>query len=164
VKHSAVVLMGVSGCGKSAVGEALARRMGWRFHDADDFHPAANVEKMRGGRALDDEDRWPWLDRLNSVLRHSAAKREPTVLACSALKQRYRDRLAARVPGVLFVHLSGSFELISARLAQRQHRYMPASLLHSQFDALEAPPDAMVVDVALPVDEVVDRIAAALAD
>lgn len=163
MRPSAVVLMGVSGSGKSAVGEALARRMGWRFHDADDFHPAANVEKMRAGRALDDDDRGPWLDRLNSLLRHSAAKGEPVVLACSALRQNYRDRLAARVPGVRFVHLSGSFELISARLAQRRHRYMPASLLRSQFETLEAPVDAMVADVALPVDELVERIATALA-
>jgi gluconokinase len=162
VSPTAVVLMGVSGSGKSAVGAALARRLGWRFHDADDYHPAANVEKMRAGRALDDDDRWPWLDRLNSLLRHSAAKGEPVVLACSALRQRYRDRLAARLPGVRFVHLSGSFELISARLAQRRHEYMPASLLRSQFETLEQPSDAMVADAALPLDEIVERIATAL--
>jgi len=162
VTPSAIVLMGVSGSGKSAVGKALATRLGWRFHDADDYHPAANVEKMRSGRALDDSDRWPWLDRLNSLLRHSAAKHEPIVLACSALKQRYRERMLDRVPATLFVHLRGSFELISARLSDRQHVYMPASLLQSQFDALEAPADALEVDIALPIDDIVDRIAAAL--
>ena len=162
MRPTAVVLMGVSGCGKSTVGKALAARLGWRFHDADDYHPCANVQKMRSGQALDDDDRWPWLDRLNSLLRHSAAKREPVVLACSALKQRYRERLADRVPGTLFVHLRGSFELISARLSERRHVYMPATLLRSQFDALETPADALDVDVALPLADIVDRIADAL--
>ena len=158
----AVVLMGVSGCGKTTVGLALAHRMGWRFRDADEFHPPANVEKMRAGTPLNDHDRWPWLDRLNAMLRHSIAKGHPVVLACSALKQRYRDRLAHRVPGALFVHLSGSIELIESRLAGRQHTYMPASLLRSQFEALEAPEDAFTVDVALPVEEIVERVRARL--
>lgn len=154
----AVVLMGVSGCGKSVVGQVLAQRMGWRFRDADDFHPPANVEKMRAGVPFTDHDRWPWLDRLNAMLRHSIAKGHPVVLACSALRQRYRDRLVQRVPGALFVHLAGSFELIESRLAGRRHSYMPATLLHSQFEALEAPVDALTVDVALPVEEIVERV------
>jgi len=159
---SSLVVMGVSGCGKSAVGAALASRLGWRFADGDDFHPPANVAKMRTGVALDDADRAPWLDRLNALLRHSAAKREPLVLACSALKQRYRDALAARVPGLRFVFLDGDAGLIAQRLAQRQHRYMPASLLRSQFDALEPPADAIRVDVAEPLDQVVARVVAAI--
>jgi gluconokinase len=157
-----IIVMGVSGCGKSTVGEALAQRLGWTFHDADSFHPPANVEKMRAGSPLNDDDRWPWLDRLNSVLRHKAAKREPVVLACSALRQRYRDRLAAKLSSVLFVHLDGSFELIENRLRQRNHAYMPSSLLRSQFETLEAPQDARTVDIAKSVDQIVQELEAEL--
>ncbi len=160
MKTRAVILMGVSGSGKTTVGRALARRLGWPFRDADDLHPASNVEKMRAGIALDDRDRAPWLGRLNALLRHSAAKRVPVVLACSALKQAYRDTLSERADGLIFVHLAGSIDLIGGRLAKREHRYMPASLLRSQFDTLEAPRDALVVDAALPVDEIVERIIA----
>jgi len=159
----AVVLMGVSGCGKTTVGVALAHTLGWRFVDGDGFHPPANVARMRAGQALGDTDREPWLDRLNAVLRHGVAKGEPAVLACSALKRTYRERLAQRVPGVLFVHLTGSFELISSRLAARRHEYMPPTLLRSQFDTLEAPAEALTVDVSAPVDEVVERIRARVA-
>ena len=143
----AVVVMGVSGCGKSSVGQALAPRLQARFVDADDFHPPANVAKMRAGVPLDDADRAPWLARLNAVLRHAVARREPVVLACSALRQRHRDALADRLPSVRFVHLSGRFETIAARLEARRHRYMPASLLRSQFDTLEPPADAITVDL-----------------
>ena len=153
---SAVVVMGVSGCGKTAVGEALARRLGARFVDADDFHPPANVEKMRAGVPLDDADRAPWLATLNALLRDEVAARRPVVLACSALRQRYRDALAEGVPGLRVVHLSGSFELIASRLAARRHRYMPASLLRSQFEALEPPREAVTVDVSGDVDAVVE--------
>lgn len=158
----AVVVMGVSGCGKTAVGRLLAQQLGARFIDADDLHPLANVEKMRAGMALDDADRAPWLALLNVRLRECVGAGEPVVLACSALKQRYRDTLAAGVPGLRFVHLAGSRELIAARLAERRHRYMPPTLLDSQFAALEPPADAIVIDVALPVDEVVDAAARAL--
>jgi gluconokinase len=160
----AVVVMGVSGCGKTSVGRALAQRLGARFVDGDDFHPPANVEKMRAGVPLDDVDRAPWLARLNAVLRHATARDEPVVLACSALRQRYRDALADRLPGVRFVHLSGSPELIAARLAQRRHRYMPASLLASQFAALEPPSDAVVVDVGGGVEAIAEAAARALGD
>ena len=158
-----VVLMGVSGSGKTTIGRALAQRLGWRFRDGDDYHPPANVEKMRAGRPLDDHDRGPWLDRLNALLRHDLAKGHPVVLACSALRQRYRDRLSAKVPGTLFVHLSGSFELIAARLQGRRHAYMPADLLRSQFDALEVPEEALTMDVALTVEEIVESIRARVA-
>lgn len=151
-----VVVMGVSGCGKSSVGEALARRLGARFLDADDFHPPGNVAKMAEGIPLDDADRAPWLERLNAVLREAHAADRPVVLACSALKRRYRDALSAGLEGLRFVHLDGSYELIARRLAERRHRYMPASLLRSQFDALEPPDDAIV----LPIDRDVDAIAA----
>jgi gluconokinase len=158
----AVVVMGVSGCGKTSVGQALAARLGARFVDADDYHPPANVEKMRAGVPLDDADRAPWLARLNAVLRHAIARDEPVVLACSALRQRYRDALADRLTGVRFVHLSGTPALIASRLALRRHRYMPASLLDSQFAALEPPLDAVVVDVAGSVDEIAAEAARAL--
>jgi len=159
----AVVVMGVSGCGKTAVGSLLAQRLGARFIDADDLHPPANVEKMSAGTPLDDADRAPWLALLNSRLREAAAAGAPVVLACSALKQRYRDTLAAGVPQLRFVHLVGSRDLIAGRLAARQHRYMPAMLLDSQFAALEPPAGAIVLDAALPLDALVDAAVLALA-
>jgi len=159
----AVVVMGVSGCGKTAVGSVLAQRLGARFIDADDLHPPANVEKMSAGTPLDDADRAPWLALLNSRLREAAAAGAPVVLACSALKQRYRDTLAAGVPRLRFVHLAGSRDLIAGRLAARQHRYMPAMLLDSQFAALEPPAGAIVLDAALPLDALVDAAVLALA-
>lgn len=167
----ALVVMGVSGSGKSTVGAALAERLGWRFVDADAYHPPANVEKMRAGHALTDADRQPWLERLNALLRHSAARGEQVVLACSALKARYRDTLAdrlvrAREDGLQtlrFIHLAGDVATLQARLAGRQHEYMPTSLLQSQFDALEAPTDAWRVDIRCEVASIVDDIAARLA-
>lgn len=158
----AVLVMGVSGSGKTVVGQALARQLGARFVDADDFHPPANVEKMRGGVPLTDADRAPWLERLNAVLRHARARGEPMVLACSALRQRYRDALSDRLPELRIVHLAGSQSLIEQRLAQRQHRYMPASLLASQFQTLEAPAGAVVLDIDRPVESLVLAAAQAL--
>ena len=149
-----VVLMGVAGSGKTTLGEQLARRLGWTFIDADDHHPPANVAKMASGRPLDDDDRGPWLDRLNELLRGA----QNAVLACSALKERYRVRLAAGVRDTRFVFLKGTEALIGARLAARRHRYMPASLLRSQFEALEAPADAIEVDVAADAEACLDQI------
>ena len=157
-----VVLIGVSGCGKTAVGEALARDLGWRYLDADDYHPPANVEKMRSGQPLTDADRWPWLDRLNELMRAQDARGEHAVVACSALKQAYRDRLARGIENLRWVHLKGSFELIMSRLQQRKHRYMPASLLQSQFETLEEPRDALTIDIADPPQVLAARICAAL--
>jgi carbohydrate kinase (thermoresistant glucokinase family) len=157
-----VVVMGVTGCGKSTVGAALAGRLGWRFLDADDFHPPANVAKMAAGTPLADEDRWPWLDRLASELRTIEAAGGNAVLACSALKEAYRSRLGT-AGNVRFVHLAGDQATIASRLAERKHRYMPASLLASQFAALEHPANAVEVDVRLPVERQVDDICTALA-
>jgi gluconokinase len=162
VPRLAVVVMGVSGCGKTSVGELLARRLGARFVDADDHHPPANVEKMRRGEPLDDADRAPWLARLNALLRHAVARGDPVVLACSALRRRYRDALSDRLPGLRFVHLSGSYALIADRLAQRRHAYMPPTLLRSQFDALEPPQDAIVIGIDAPVDAIADAAVRAL--
>jgi gluconokinase len=152
------VLMGVSGAGKTSIGEALARELGWRFLDADDYHPVANVAKMARGEPLDDADRWPWLDRLNSILRNE----DQAVLACSALKEAYRQRLARGIEHIEWVYLKGDLELIRSRLGQRRHRYMPSSLLESQFAALEAPLRAITIDVSADVASCVAAIAVRL--
>jgi len=153
------VLMGVSGSGKTTIGERVAARLGWRFIDADDHHPPANVAKMSAGIPLEDEDRWPWLDKLNGLLRAEG----DAVLACSALKEAYRQRLLAGVGERRLVFLAGDKALIASRLAARKHRYMPASLLDSQFATLEAPAQAIRVDVSAPVERSVDVIVQALA-
>ncbi len=157
-----VVLMGVSGSGKTTVGRSLSAKLGWRFFDADDYHPAANIEKMRNGIALTDADRWPWLDRFNALLREQQAAGRDVLLGCSALKQKYRDRLAAGLEDVRWVYLKGDLPLIESRLAARRGHYMPASLLQSQFAALEEPADAMVMDILPTPEQIARRIAALL--
>jgi gluconokinase len=142
-----VILMGVTGTGKTTVGKVLAELTGWLFHDGDDFHSPANVEKMRSGVPLTDADRWPWLDRLNALLRTAQAKGESAILACSALKQRYRDRLQVGLEDVRWVYLEGDIELIRSRLQARKGHYMNPALLQSQFDALEPPRDALDIEV-----------------
>src|SRR6266571_7703565 len=139
-----VLVMGVSGSGKTTIGEALAPRLGWRFIDADDYHPPENVAKMAAGTPLEDEDRWSWLDKLNRILRHE----KHTVIACSALKQAYRERLTDGLANLRIVYLHGTPELIRSRMKARPHRYMPASLLDSQFATLEPPARAIAIDVA----------------
>jgi gluconokinase len=139
-----VILMGVSGSGKSTIGLPLAERLGCPFLDADEFHPPANVAKMAAGTPLTDEDRWPWLALLNAKLKNE----KNAVLACSALKQSYREALAKELPDCRYVHLKGSIELIRGRLAERKHRYMPASLLESQFATLEPPQNAIEIDIS----------------
>jgi len=160
----AVVVMGVSGSGKTTVGEFLARRLGWLFAEGDRLHPPANVEKMRQGIPLTDADRAPWLDRIGEELRRWAAEGRSGVLTCSALRRAYRDRIRAARPDVRFVYVRGSEALIEGRVAARHHEYMPASLLKSQFEALEEPgPDEPViaVDAGLsPEDEVAVVVAA----
>lgn len=143
-----LILMGVSGAGKTTVGQRLAESLNWKLLDADDFHPPANIEKMGRGVPLADADRWPWLDRLNGMARESEARGENVLLACSALKARYRERLASGCAGVSWVYLKGDFRLIESRLKARKGHYMKADLLQSQFAALEEPPDALVADVS----------------
>lgn len=150
--------MGVSGSGKSTVGAALARRLRVPFVDADTLHPAANIAKMAAGEPLDDDDRHPWLETVGEWL---AAHRAGAVVSCSALKRTYRDQLRAHCPGVQFLHLSGSPELIGARLAARTDHFMPPALLRSQLDTLEplGPDEAgMTVDVGPDVDAIVDTV------
>lgn len=143
-----VILFGVTGAGKTVVGRLLAEELGWSFYEGDTFHPPASVEKMRHGVPLSDEDRWPWLDALRTLVAQCLARGEDAVLACSALKSAYRARL--RIDDrVQLVHLEGDFQLIARRLRERQGHFMDPALLESQFEALEEPHgEAIVVDVA----------------
>ena len=155
-----VVVMGVSGAGKSTVGEALAQRLGVEFLDADEFHPPGNVAKMAAAIPLTDTDRWPWLDRLNREL--VARQGAGAVLACSALKASYRACLRRGIADLRLVHLTGTIECIRERMRSRRHKFMPAALLESQFATLEPPIGAIEVDAALGVSDAVKRIAAEL--
>lgn len=153
-----VVVMGVSGAGKSTVGAALASALRWTFVEADELHPAANVDKMRRGEPLDDADRAPWLDAVAARMRALP----DAVVACSALRERYRARLRVR-SDVRFVFLDVPRAELERRLTERKGHYMPPSLLPSQLDTLERPDDALTIDGARPVDAIVARIRAALA-
>ena len=157
-----VVLMGVSGAGKTEIGTRLAKALGGTFAEGDDYHPPANVAKMRAGVPLDDADRGPWLEAMSREIGAWLDAGRTVVLACSALKQRYRDILKAGRPGVRFVHLKGDEALIRARLADRRGHYMPASLLESQLAALEEPSDAITVAIDAPPDAIVAEICEAL--
>jgi carbohydrate kinase (thermoresistant glucokinase family) len=152
--------MGVSGSGKSTVGAALAQRLRVPFVDADTLHPRANIAKMAAGEPLDDDDRHPWLEKVGEWL---AGHRDGGVVSCSALKRKYRDRLRTRCPRVEFLHLTGSPELIGGRLAARSGHFMPATLLRSQFDALEplgTDEAGATVDVGRDIDAIVDAFVA----
>jgi gluconokinase len=159
-----VVVMGVSGSGKSTVGAALAQRIRVPFADGDDLHPPANIAKMSAGEPLDDDDRRPWLDAIGEWL---AAHPAGGVMSCSALKRTYRDQLRGHAPEVAFVHLEGTIDVISRRQASRPGHFMPASLLESQFATLEAldPSErGVVIDVDQSVDAIVEAAEAALAE
>jgi gluconokinase len=157
-----VVLMGVSGAGKTTVGQALARQLQWRFADADDFHSAANVAKMHAGIPLTDADRAPWLAALHQAIVSWLAAHENVVLACSALKATYRAQIVVS-PEVKLIYLRVSPEVVAVRLAHRQHHYMNPALIDSQFATLEEPADAVAVDASLTTKEVVLNIRRALA-
>jgi gluconokinase len=156
-----IVLMGVAGSGKSSVGEALARVLGWPFRDADDFHPARNREKMRRGIPLDDNDRRPWLDAIRASIVQSLSGNENAIYTCSALKQAYRHWLAADAEEVKFVYLKGPPGLIAERLANRRGHFFNPALLQTQFDELEEPQGVLEVDISLPPEAVADSIIAA---
>lgn len=166
MKPAIVVLMGVSGSGKSVVGAALAKRLGGRFFDADGFHPAENVAKMSAGTPLTDDDRWPWLDRLRREVVEPAVSRPvgapADVLACSALRKAYRDRLIGGLDRerVRLIFLEGDFGLIRARMLARKGHFMPESLLRSQYAALEAPDasEAMIVPIDQTPEAIVDGV------
>ncbi len=154
-----MVIMGVAGCGKTSVGQALSARLQVPFRDGDDLHPPANVAKMRAGTPLTDADRWPWLDLVADALAQTA----PLMIGCSALKRAYRDRIRSGAGGpVLFVHLAGLRPVIEGRMAARTGHFMPVSLLDSQFATLEPPADDewhLTVQIDQPLDAIVDQIA-----
>ncbi|MEN9564284.1 MAG: hypothetical protein RIR73_2528 [Chloroflexota bacterium] len=152
------IVMGVSGCGKSSVGKSLAKHLGWNFYDADDFHPRENVLKMTNGIPLDDSDRAPWLASLNNLILSSLKAERPGVLACSALKERYRQELIKNTDGVQLVYLKGSYDLIWSRMKKRADHYMQPHMLKSQFDALEEPTNALTIDISMPLNEIVQKI------
>jgi gluconokinase len=161
-----IVVMGVSGCGKSTTAAAIARELALDMADGDDFHLPESVAKMRSGIALNDSDRWPWLDRIGQYLAAIDVAPRGRVVACSALKRAYRDRIRSLVPSVEFVFLNGDVELIRARMAQRTGHYMQADLLASQFSTLEKPTadetDVITLDIAQPVDQLVAKAVASL--
>ena len=157
-----VLVMGVSGAGKSTIGPALAAALGWPCLDADDYHPPENVAKMAAGTPLTDADRAPWLEKINRELRKQEAGGKSAVLCCSALKEAYRKVLRSGIGDFRVVYLMGAPELIRRRIAGRQHRYMPASLLDSQLATLEPPADAIELNVAHSVEHNVAQAAAAL--
>jgi gluconokinase len=154
-----LVLMGVSGSGKTTVGKALARQLGWTFVDADDFHPTANIEKMRRGIPLNDNDRRPWLQAIRQRLEEAFQRGENVVLACSALKHAYQEYLQHEEPErIRYVYLRGSEELIARRMAARTGHFMNPMLLHSQFETLEPPEHAIEVDITPPPEEIAANI------
>jgi gluconokinase len=161
-----IILMGVSGSGKSTIGAAVAREIKAKFIDGDDLHPRANIQKMASGQPLNDEDRAPWLQRLNDAAYSLNHKNESGIIVCSALKRRYRDLLRKDNDNMVFIYLKGSFEVILARLQARSGHFMPTDLLKSQFDALEEPgadeKDVICVDIDTDVEGVVGRCVAAL--
>lgn len=156
-----IVLMGVTGAGKTTVGLLLAKQLNWQFADADDFHPAANIDKMRRGIPLTDGDREPWLEALRTAILRWVNERKNVVLACSALKQQYRERLQIG-PEIKLVYLKGSYDLIFSRLQNRHGHFATAAILAGQFADLEEPSDAFIVSAADSPEQIVTSIRQAL--
>lgn len=161
-----IILMGVSGTGKTTVGLALSQAIGAKFIDGDDLHPRQNIVKMASGQPLEDSDRLPWLDRIGDVIFSLGQKNESGILVCSALKKRYRDQLRQGNPALRFLWLTGDYNCILQRMQQRKGHFMPEALLQSQFAALEAPdesePDIVAVDIAPDVTQIVGQALALL--
>jgi gluconokinase len=156
-----IVVMGVSGCGKSTFAKALERATGWAFVEGDSLHPPANIAAMKAGRPLDDADRAPWLDRVASAIDGWRAAGQGGIISCSALKRRYRDRLRVADPALMFVHLHADRDTLERRLLRRRNHFMPASLLASQFEALELPgadEHALTVSATAPVARTVAQV------
>ena len=154
---SAIIIMGVSGCGKTTVARMLAERLGWTFIESDDYHSAEQVRKMASGSPLTDADRQPWLEILHGLLVGCSQKNQPAVMACSALKEKYRRMLGAGLSHIHYVYLKGSYDLIRERMQHRQH-FMKPAMLQSQFKALEEPQNALVIDITQPPENAVVKI------
>lgn len=153
-----LILMGPMGCGKTTIGKMLGEKLGWPFYDGDAFHPKENVEKMRAGIALTDEDRRLWLENLRNKIQRWLQERQNTILACSALKQSYRDILGVDQKKVRTVYLRGSYELLRKRIEERQHPYMNKDLLRSQLDTLEEPEEGLRIDISASLETIVSTI------
>ncbi|MBV9127652.1 MAG: gluconokinase [Verrucomicrobia bacterium] len=158
--HQSIILMGVSGAGKTQVGLALGKALGIPFLDADDFHPASNREKMHAGIPLTDADRQPWLEHLNKELAGRQTRGEPAVLACSALRKAYRDTLRLGLPDLVFVHLRVDPATIEQRVSSRPGHFFPAKLVESQFATLELPQHAFEIDATQPIEKTVEQVVA----
>jgi gluconokinase len=152
------LVMGVSGSGKTSVGKALAEHLEWDFYDADHFHPPENVAKMANGIPLDDADRVPWLASLHDLISSSLTRNRPGVLACSALKECYRQQLLESNEGVQIIYLKGNYDLIWSRMSARTDHYMKPYLLQSQFETLEEPTNALTIDISMSLDDIVKEI------
>lgn len=153
-----ILIIGVSGSGKTSVGQALASELGWEFFDADDFHPPENLVKMKSGQPLNDADRAPWLDSLHALISTTTKPGKHGVLACSALKEYYRRQLLQETDGVRIIYLKGDYSTIWPRMAARHGHFMKPEMLQSQFDTLEEPADALVMDVSLSLEVIVQKV------
>jgi gluconokinase len=157
-KITALILMGVSGCGKTSVGVRLSEVLGWPFFDGDDFHPEENILKMSRRIPLNDDDRTPWLASLNHLIAQNIKAGRSILLGCSALKESYRTQLAKGIREIQFIYLKGDYDLILERMDTRRGHYMKADLLRSQFDVLEEPSDALIMDIKQDIDQIVQEI------
>ena len=161
-KTQVIILMGVSGCGKTMVGNALSAKVGWPFYDGDDFHSPANIDKMANGIPLTDDDRRPWLVNIRALMTETLQAGPSIIIACSALKESYRRQLRQNDTRVQFVLLRGSYDLIWRRMQAREGHYMKEAMLQSQFDALEEPVDAIIADIDTDIDTIIGNIVAKL--